>query len=834
MNSVFLFFKNQLKILLLLFYFYIFASIMKISYSWLNNYLNLDLSPNDISDLLTDIGLEVEGIEEVESIKGGLKGVVIGEVLTKVQHPNADRLAITTVNIGGDEPLQIVCGAPNVAAGQKVPVATIGTRLYNEGDSFKIKRSKIRGEVSEGMICGADEIGLGEKTDGIMELDQVAKIGMPASKYFQLESDIVFDIGLTPNRSDAMCHIGVARDLKAVLNHKGKKMQICRPSVDSFKVSNEKCVIEVEINDPKLCPRYSGLSISGITVADSPNWLQNKLRAIGLTPINNVVDITNYVLHETGQPLHAFDISKIQGNKIIVSTIKNKSKFISLDEIERELSSEDLMINNAVSPMCIAGVYGGLDSGVNNKTTEIFLESAYFNPINIRKTAKRHKLNTDASFRYERGCDPNITVYALKRAALLITEICGGYVSSNVIDVYPEKIKHFEVDLNYTNMDSLIGEVIDRDNVQNILKDLEIEIIKSTDSGLSLLVPPFRSDVKREVDVLEEVLRIYGYNTVKIPSKLNTDIVYSQLINTEDIQNIVSDLLSNNGFNETINNSLTKSSYTPLIKELDPNEDVILINPLSEDLNVMRQSLLFSGLENISYNQNRKNTDIKMYEFGNTYHQKGDSYHEIKHLQILISGRLKAENWNAGFDKVNFFFLKEKIEHILFRLGIRKYEVEKISSFGIIDGLMYKYKNKRLVCFGKLDHKLCTAFNVKSDVYAADFNWSSVLELSDDYKISYKEVSKFPEVRRDLSLLIDESVSFSSLKKIAMQTDNKILKTVDLFDVYEGAKLPKGKKSYALSFTIGDNNKTLTDKTIDKLMVRLMNSFKEKLGAEIR
>ena len=433
-------------------------------------------------------------------------------------------------------------------------------------------------------------------------------------------------------------------------------MQICRPSVDSFKVSNEKCAIEVEIIDPKLCPRYSGISISGITVADSPNWLQNKLRAIGLTPINNVVDITNYVLHETGQPLHAFDIAKIQGNKIIVSTIKHKSKFVCLDEIERELSSEDLMINNAVSPMCIAGVYGGLDSGVNNNTTEIFLESAYFNPVSIRKTAKRHKLNTDASFRYERGCDPNITVYALKRAALLITEICGGHVSSNVIDVYTEKIKHFEVDLNYTNMDSLIGEVIDRDNVKNILKDLEIEIIKSTDSGLSLLVPPFRSDVKREVDVVEEVLRIYGYNTVQTPSKLNTDIVCSQLINTEDIQNIVSDLLSNNGFNETINNSLTKSSYTSLIKELDPTEDVILINPLSEELNVMRQSLLFSGLENISYNQNRKNTDIKMYEFGNTYHQKGDSYHEIKHLQILISGRLKAENWNTSSIKLIFFF----------------------------------------------------------------------------------------------------------------------------------------------------------------------------------
>jgi len=497
---------------------------MKISYSWLNNYLNLELPHEEVSALLTDIGLEVEGVEEVERIKGGLNGVIIGEVLTKTGHPNADRLAITTVNIGDDVPLQIVCGAPNVAAGQKVPVATVGTILYDGDRDFKIKKSKIRGEVSEGMICGADEIGLGEDTDGIMVLDTKAKVGLPASAYFQLDSDIVFEIGLTPNRSDAMGHIGVARDLITVLNHRGAKLQMCLPSVKAFEVESTTKNISVELKDTKLCPRYSGVSISGIKVANSPDWLQNRLRAIGLTPVNNVVDITNYVLHETGQPLHAFDIAKISGNKVVVSTVKNKSKFIALDEIERELSSDDLMINDANGPMCIAGIYGGIDSGVSNTTVDVFLESAYFDPVSIRKTAKRHGLSTDASFRYERGCDPNITVYALKRAALLITEICGGAISSDIVDIYPSMIQHFPVQLSYSKMDNLIGEVIDRELVQGILNDLEIEIVDSNNDGLSLLVPPFRTDVQREVDVIEEILRIYGFNTVSIPSKLDTII----------------------------------------------------------------------------------------------------------------------------------------------------------------------------------------------------------------------------------------------------------------------------------------------------------------------
>ena len=807
---------------------------MKISYNWLKNYLNLEMPSEEVSILLTDTGLEVESVEKVESIKGGLKGVVIGEVLTKIQHPNADRLSLTTVNIGKNEQLQIVCGAPNVNVGQKVPVATVGTWLYDGDNKFKIKKGKIRGEESVGMICGEDELGLGEDNYGIMVLDAKAKIGTPASEYFKLESDTVFDIGLTPNRSDAMGHIGVARDLMTVLNHKGGKLQMCRPSVEAFKVANTKKTIAVKVKDTELCPRYSGVSICGIKITNSPDWLQNKLKAIGLTPINNIVDITNYVLHETGQPLHAFDIAKIKGNKVIVSTIKNKTKFTTLEEKEIELSSDDLMINNSSSPMCIAGVFGGIDSGVSNTTTDVFLESAYFNPVSVRKTAKRHTLSTDASFRFERGCDPNITIYALKRAALLITEIAGGEISSDIIDIYPNKIEHFVVELTYKRMDALIGEVIDRKVVKSILKDLEIEITNSTDEGLSLLVPPFRTDVKRDVDVIEEVLRIYGFNTVAIPNKFNTSISYSEGIYPEDTRNTISDLLSSNGFNEVMNNSLTKADFTSLIPELDVSENIELLNPLSQDLDIMRQSLKFSGLENIIYNQNRKNTDIKFYEFGKTYHKTKDGNLENQHLQLLVSGRINFENWNRSKDKADFYFVKEKVEHILSRLGIKKIKSEFVSTYGFADGLMYKFKNKRLVCFGKLDKKLCKAFGVKSDVYAADFNWDLVLELVGNTNIKYKEVSKFPDVRRDLSLLIDTSITFDELKKIATATDNKILKSVNLFDVYEGKKLPKGKKSYALSFVMADKTKTLTDKYVDKVMGKLIDSFKEKAGAELR
>mgnify|MGYP001250247005 CR=1 FL=1 len=807
---------------------------MKISYNWLRDYLNLEFSEEYVSSVLTDIGLEVEGIEQVESIKGSLKGVVIGEVLTKIKHPNADRLAITTVNVGSDAPLQIVCGAPNVDIGQKVPVATVGTVLYDQEESFNIKKSKIRGEVSEGMICGADEIGLGNKTDGIMVLDSNAKIGMNASEYFNISSDIVFTIGLTPNRSDAMGHIGVARDLMTALNHKGSKLQMCRPLVDKFKSDNTEKEILVEVRDSKLCPRYSGVSITDVKVGESPIWIQNRLKAIGLTPVNNVVDITNYVLHETGQPLHAFDITKIAGERIIVGTVQDKTNFTTLDGIKRELLSDDLMINDVGKPLCIAGVYGGIDSGVSNETQDIFLESAYFNPISIRKTAKRHILSTDASFRYERGCDPNITVYALKRAALLIKEICGGNISSEIIDIYPEKIEHFEVKLSYENMDSLVGEVIDRNEVKSILSDLEIEVKEESQDSLTLLVPPFRADVTREVDIIEEILRIYGFNTVKFPENLNTIIPDSTSVNYEQVQNNISELLSSNGFNETINNSLTKSSYTALIPDLDVKQDVRILNPLSKDLDVMRQSLLFSGLENIVYNQNRKNTNIKFYEFGKTYHKNNEGYIEKKHLQLLLSGSLSAEIWNKSSDKLDFFFLKEKVEHILYRLGINNFKTSEGRGWGRSYSLTYSYGDQRLVCFGKVTKGLTDKFGIKSDVYMADFNWDLVLEIAGDTEVIFKDVSKFPEVRRDLSLLIDKSVSFKTLENIALKVDKEILKSVNLFDVYVGENLPKGKKSYALSFIMSDDTKTLTDKKIDKVMDKLMESFKNKIGAEVR
>ena len=807
---------------------------MKISYNWLENYLNVNLPAEEVAALLTDIGLEVEGIEKVESIKGGLKGAVVGKVITKIQHPNADRLTLTTVDVGADAPLQIVCGAPNVAVGQKVPVATVGTWLYDDDNKFKIKKGKIRGEESVGMICGEDELGLGEDTDGIMVLDAKAKVGMPASEYFQLESDFVFEIGLTPNRSDAMGHIGVARDLMTVLNQKGAQLKMCRPSIDNFKVANTSKTIAVEVKNTDLCPRYSGVSISGVTVADSPKWLQNRLKAIGLTPINNIVDITNYVLHETGQPLHAFDIAKITGNKIVVTTVKSNTKFITLDEIERKLLVTDLMICNVKKPMCIAGVFGGLHAGVTKNTKDIFLESAYFNPVSIRKTAKRHNLSTDASFRFERGCDPNITVYALKRVVLLIAEIAGGKIASEITDIYPSKIEHFKVALNYAKMDALIGEVIDRKAVKAILTDLEIEIKKETKDGLSLLVPPFRADVQREVDVIEEILRIYGFNTVAIPTKLNTSISSTEKVNPEEIQNIITELLSNTGFNEAMNNSLTKAKYTALIPALDKKQDVQMLNPLSQDVSVLRQSLLFAGLENIAYNQNRQQADIKLFEFGKTYHKIKKEYTENQHLQILVSGRVQDENWNTNADKADFYFMKEKVEHILNRLGIKNFKSSEGSGWGRSYSLAYSHKKKCLVCIGKVTKELCSKFGVKSDVYMADFNWDLVLELARYTKIKYQEVSKFPEVRRDLSLLVNKSVSFDDLSKIAKQADNKILKSVNLFDVYEGDKLPEGKKSYALSFTMADENKTLTDKYVDKVMEKLIKSFKEKVGAKIR
>jgi phenylalanyl-tRNA synthetase beta chain len=806
---------------------------MKISNSWLQKYLKVDLSIEKISELLTDIGLEVEGVYKYETVKGGLEGIIIGEILTKTKHPDADRLNLTTVDIGYEEPLQIVCGAPNLKVGQKVPVATVGTLLYSGDDSFKIKRSKIRGQISNGMICGQDEIGLGPTTDGIMVLEADAKIGLTGSEYFNVESDTVFEIGLTPNRTDAMSHIGVARDLKAVLNYKGHNLTMCIPSVDDFKVDNNNLNINVKVISSDLCPRYSGLTISDISVKESPEWLKNKILAIGIYPINNVVDVTNYVLHEIGQPLHAFDASKITDNKIIVKTLKKDSLFISLDEKERKLSDSDLMICNSNEPMCIAGVFGGLDSSVTTSTQNIFLESAYFNPISIRKSAKYHNLNTDASFRYERGCDPNITVYALKRAALLIKELCGGTISSEIIDYYPNQISDHSILFSYSSMNNLIGDKINKNVVKNILTDLEIKIVNEENDVLSLLVPPYRVDVTREVDVIEEVLRIYGYNTVKISNKLNTSITSIDRIDSFSLKTIVSNLLSSNGYNEIMNNSLTKEAYDNLILDIDPNQNVKIINPLSADLNTLRRTLLFSVLESLEYNLNRKNSNIKFYEFGKTYFMDKE-YVENQHLLLMVTGNRHAENWNSQNTKVDFFYLKEIVHLILNRFGIKNLKSEKINTYGFEDGLMYKYKKKRLVCFGEVTKDLSNKFGIKSDVYIADFNWDLIVDLVKNQKITYTPVNKYPKVRRDLSLLIDNNISFDELEKIAKGINNVVLKSINLFDVYNGDKLPKDKKSYALSFIFEDYTKTLTDKYIDGIMKKLIKEYVSAIGAEIR
>ena len=806
---------------------------MKISNNWLQDYLKTDLSIDETSDLLTDIGLEVEGVENHESIKGGLVGIVIGKILTVEKHPDADRLNLTTVDVGEGDPLQIVCGAPNVAVNLKVPVATVGTWIHIGDDSFKIKRSKIRGQVSDGMICGPDEIGLGAKTDGIMELPDDAPIGQAGSKYFDIKTDTVFEIGLTPNRTDAMSHIGVARDLKAALNSKDHNLKMCLPSVKDFSIDSNSLEIKVDVQTPELCPRYSGLTISNITVKDSPEWLKNRLLSIGINPINNIVDITNYVLHETGQPLHAFDANKIDGNTIIVKTAKSKSKFITLDESERELSVEDLMICNENEPMCIAGVFGGLKSGVNENTTTIFLESAYFNPISIRKTAKRHILSTDASFRYERGCDPNITVYALKRAAILIKEICNGEITSDIIDFYPKPIKNVNVNFSFDSLNKIAGEKINKDLVKKILKNLEINIVDDSGDSLILSIPTYRVDVTREIDVIEEVLRIYGFNTIALPDKLSTSITISNSIDSYKLKKVLSNLLASNGFNEIMNNSLTKSSYNKFIEEFKDENNVNILNPLSSDLNIMRRTLLFSALESVEYNNNRKNSNLKFFEFGKSY-QIFDKYEENQHLYLTITGNKYEENWNVKNVKVDFFFIKEMVHTILSRLGLTKYKVKEVNTNGLSSGLMYSVKKKPLVYFGNVDSNILKSYKIRNSVFIADFNWDLILDLVGNNKIVYKPVNKFPIIRRDLSLLINQDVSFSQLEKIARSVNNSLLQEVNLFDVYIGDKLPDNKKSYAISFVFEDNSKTLTDYQIDEVMKKLIAEFESSVGAEIR
>jgi phenylalanyl-tRNA synthetase beta chain len=833
---------------------------MKISYNWLKEYISLNDKPinipaEEVAKLLTDCGLEVESIEKLETIKGGLQGIVVGEVKTKEKHPDADKLSITTVDVGSGTLLNIVCGAPNVAAGQKVLVATIGAKLYPvTGEPFEIKKSKIRGQVSEGMICAEDEIGLGTSHEGILILDVSAKVGISAKEYFsdregnnKIESDEVLEIGLTPNRADAASHVGVARDLVAVLNCKNlldseseneNDAVLKLPSPRLFKPGNTKLNIDVVVEDTEACPRYSGLTISNIKVAESPEWLKNRLKAINVRPINNVVDVTNYVLHELGQPMHAFDADKIKGNKVVVKKLSDKTKFITLDEVERELSADDLMICNADEPMCIAGVFGGKESGVSASTKNIFLESAYFNSTTVRKSSKRHSLKTDASFRFERGTDPNITVYALKRAALLIKEIAGGEISSDIVDVYPNKIENAKVSFSFSKCDKLIGKHIEIKIIKNILKSLEIEIEHEGNDALLLSVPPFKVDVQREQDVIEELLRVYGYNNVEIPGTLNSSIQYAEKPDREKIQNIASELLTNNGFSEIMCLSLTKSDYATKLKALSTDRSVAMMNPLSSDLDVMRQTLLFSGLEAITYNQNRKNTDLKLYEFGKTYQaiKNGEQtkYVESKYLSVFISGGKTGESWNGDNEQVNFYTIKGIVNGLLERLGIVNTKLQELNNDAFSFGLAYTLNKKTMVEFGAVSKPMLKLMDIKQEVYYAEFNWDLILEAIKKTNVMYSELPKFPEVKRDLALLIDKAVKYEQLEQLAFQTEKSLLKNVNLFDVYEGEKLPQGKKSYALRFTLQDQNATLTDVQIEKIMEKLMKTYQEKAAAEIR
>jgi len=808
---------------------------MKISYNWLKQFINIDWKAEETGELLTDLGLEIEGIESFESVKGGLEGIIIGHVISCEQHPNADRLKVTKVDVGSGENIQIVCGASNVAEGQKVPVATIGATLFDpEGKPWKIKKGKIRGEVSEGMICAEDELGLGKGHDGIMVLDAELSPGTKASDVFNIENDLVFEIGLTPNRADAMSHWGVARDLKAGLLRKEVSLELITPSNSKFRVNDRTNKIDVVVEDNKLAPRYCGVTISGLKVKESPQWIQNRLKAIGLSPINNIVDATNYVLHDLGQPLHAFDAAKISGEKIIVKTLPKGTKFITLDEVERELHEEDLMICDNEKPMCIAGVFGGINSGVTESTTSIFLESAYFNPISTRKTAKRHGLNTDASFRFERGIDPNITEYALMRAALLIIELAGGEITSDVVDIYPKKIEDHQVFLNFENATKLIGEEIPKEIIKEILTSLEIKINNITEAGLGMTIPAYRNDVTREADVIEEILRVYGYNNIKFTEKLNASISSTQVIEDYQIQNKIGSLLTSLGFHEMLGNSLTSPKYIELSEMLNAKYNVEMLNPLSNDLSVLRQSMLFNALESLAYNINRKAANVKLFEFGKTYHNYTNGRAENKHLTLVVSGSKYDDNWTHTPQNSDFFYFKGIVTSILERLGISDYSEKGVSNDIFTEGISFTKNNKVIVEFGIINKNIANHFSIGSEILYTDFHWDAVLEELSTENFKLKPIPKFPQVKRDFALLLDEAITFDELRDIAQKTERNLLKNVRLFDVYTGKNLPKGKKSYALSFTLQDDRKTLTDKQIDKIMKKLQDRFEKDLGASLR
>lgn len=820
---------------------------MNISYNWLKEYVDFDLTPEEVSAALTSIGLETDGVEEVQSIKGGLEGLVVGEVLTCEPHPNSDHMHITTVDLGEGEPVQIVCGAANVAAGQKVIVATLGTKLYDGDQSFTIKKSKLRGVESNGMICAEDEIGVGTSHDGIIVLPQDVVPGTLAKDYYNIKNDYVFEVDITPNRADACSHYGVARDLYAWLVQNGYQTSLHRPETSEFKVDNHDMDIDVVVENTEACPRYAGVAIKNVTVKESPEWLQNKLRLIGVRPVNNIVDITNYILHAYGQPMHCFDADKIKGGKIVVKTCQEGTKFVTLDEVERKLSERDLMICNAEEPMCIAGVFGGLDSGTTETTKDVFLESAYFHPTWVRKTARRHGLSTDSSFRFERGIDPNGTIYALKEAAILVKELAGGEIASDIKDNYPTPVADFAVELSYEYVNSLVGKVIPAETIKSIVTSLEMKIVAETAEGLSLSIPAYRVDVQRPCDVVEDILRIYGCNNVEIPTSLKSSLnVEGEEDKSVKLQNLVSEQLIGCGFNEILNNSLTAASYYDGLETYKPENLVRVMNPLSNDLNVMRASLLFGGLECIQHNANRKNADLRFFEFGNCYHFNAEkknpekvlaAYSEELHLGLWLTGKYISNSWAHPDMNSSVYELKAYVLNIFSRLGVNLGAMV----FGNLSDDIYSVAisihtrgGKLVATFGVLSKKLQKAFDIDNEVYYADINWKELMKAIKGKKVTYTEISKFPAVKRDLALLIDKKVQFAEIEKIAYETDKKLLKSVELFDVYEGKNLEAGKKSYAVSFVLQDENATLNDKQIDKLMQKLIANLQNKLDAKLR
>ena len=824
---------------------------MNISYNWLKRYIALPDSAEKVAQILTSLGLEVGKVEKVQTIKGGLEGLVVGEVITCVDHPNSDHLHITTTRVAPDaEPLQIVCGAPNVAAGQKVIVATVGTVLYDGDEKFTIKKGKIRGEESLGMICAEDEIGVGNNHDGIMVLPADTPVGMPAKEYFGVEDDTLIEVDITPNRADGASHYGVARDLYAYYQAKGIDIALTKPSVEDFQVQSNALPIEVVVENAQACPRYTGVSIKGVTIQESPDWLKKALNTIGIRPINNVVDVTNFVLHEMGQALHSFDADKIKGNKVIVKNASEGQKFITLDGVERTLSAADLMICNAEEPMCIAGVFGGQDSGISETTTNVFLESAYFDPVSIRKTARRHQLSTDASFRYERGCDPNNTLYVLKRAALLIQEVAGGEIAMEVSDNGKTAWDFFPVALSLNRVYGLIGKNIGEQTVETILRALEVEIYSQEGDLWQIGVPCYRTDVQRECDVIEDILRIYGYDNVEFPAKLNTSLSYSQKPNPQQLQRRIAEQLTAQGFNEILNNSLTKVSYYESLQTMALDQCVKIMNPLSQDLGVMRQTLLFGGLESIARNVNRKNSDLRLYEFGNCYHYKSNpaalehnptnpliEYTEEPHLGIWLTGNKTMSSWVAKEEKSSFYQLRAFVNNILIRLGVdlAKTKMEPLHSELYDNGLIiYAPNGKQIATIGIVAYTIRKQFDIDQEVFYADLDWNQLMRQNKQYKAVINDLPKYPEVKRDFALLVDKSVKFADLAAAAIAAEKKLLKQVTLFDVYEGKNLEAGKKSYALSFILQDAENTLKDKQIEAIMSKLQKLFEDKFGAKLR